>query len=194
MAAQPLSLNRVRVSTAHVSMLTGAMHPALVVPLHPWENAREGRERCPTYKEILSKHLQYDEQGRSAAEKTVSYLNAVIDVQSGRPELALATFLDLSEACNAENFIHYSLPIVWISLLRLAQCHDLTGDRPLAPDAYRRLLSQCSLEPPCSMAQRGLNTVFAYPEEPPLRLLRDYALAHPLASYEIILDRAVTSH
>jgi predicted O-methyltransferase YrrM len=189
MAAQPLSVNRMRVSTAHVSMMTGAIHPDLVVPLYPWENARQGRERCSKYKEILE-HLQYDEQDRSSAERTVSYLNAVIDVQGGHPELALATFLDLSEACNAENFIHYSLPIVWISVLRLAQCHDLMGDRPRAIDAYRRLLSQCSLEPLCLMAQRGTNTVFAYPEEPALPLLRDYALAHPLASYEIILNRA----
>jgi hypothetical protein len=191
MAAQPLSVNRARVSIAHVSMMTGAMHPSLVVPLYRGEHPRQGRERCLAYKEILG-NLYYDAQDRSLAERTISYLNAVIDVQSGHPEAALTTFLDLSEVSSAENFIHYSLPIGWISLLRLAQCHDLMGDRPLAADAYRRLLSQCSLKPLCSTAQRGLHTVFAYPEDPPLSLLRDYALTHPMAPFESILDGAVS--
>jgi predicted O-methyltransferase YrrM len=172
----PLSLNRISVAIAHVSTMTGALHPDFLMPIFAYEEAGQARAACAKHLDTVN-HLHHP-----AAGKTIRYLKAVIAMHTGQP--AREEFSHLALTAGSDSFIHYSLPITLFALLRAAQCYDLMGDRANAIETYRRILPQCRFAPLTEAAERGISAPFTYPEHQRMPLLRDYALAHPFLAYE----------
>jgi predicted O-methyltransferase YrrM len=112
----------------------------------------------------------------SNAGPTLAYLDACRVVREDGPQKAVGLFANLSDASGDARFVHYSLPIAPVAKLRLAQCHDLTGQRGEAARLFAELDTD-NIDPAIREAAKPwVNQRFAIPGggNP---LLREYNLA-----------------
>ena len=83
--------------------------------------------------------LRERQQVVSNAAPTLDYLDACRVMRENGPQEAVEFFAKLMETPGDINFVHYRLPVASVSKLRLAQCHDLTGNREEAARLFREL-------------------------------------------------------
>ncbi len=121
----------------------------------------------------------------AAAAHTLSYLRACLDAQLGQLDRPLETLKTLAAIRDDVEFIHYRIKVTDLALLRLAQLHDLRGERPLAVNAYARLVGRTAVPEIRSQAEQGSREPFRTPELTGELLVREYNSS--LAPYRTIL-------
>ena len=69
----------------------------------------------------------------------MEYLDTCRVMRDDGAEKAIPLFAKLAEASADTTFIHYQLPVAAVAKLRLAQCHDLSGQREKAAKHFSDL-------------------------------------------------------
>jgi hypothetical protein len=70
---------------------------------------------------------------------TLNYLDACCTLREEGAEKAIPLFNTLAKSPADTNFVHYQLSVPMVSKLRLAQCHDLIGNRDKAAELFAEL-------------------------------------------------------
>lgn len=79
------------------------------------------------------------EQLVTDATPTIQYLDACRIMREDGPVKAQQCFATLAQTPATMQFVHYRLSVAHVSKLRLAQCHDLSGDRNAAAAWFKEL-------------------------------------------------------
>ncbi|MEY2480175.1 MAG: hypothetical protein QOI04_1102 [Verrucomicrobiota bacterium] len=134
----------------------------------------EGAKAGPKEAQRILEWLRAGDHDESVA-RTLMYLDSCLDLRLSRRDSALEKFAKLSELDRALHFLHYKIPVRDMSILRLAQAHDLSSARNLAQKEYVKLIQETGIPEIRRQAQLGLSTPFQIPELNEKLLLREYA-------------------
>lgn len=133
----------------------------------------------------ILKWLEMEHHPDEAIENTLSYLNACLEIRLNHIGNAIRKFEILSKLDGSLNFMHYSISIQELSVLRLAQSHDLQGARDMAKEKYQSL-KESNIPEIQHQAEFGLSKPFQLPTVSNKLLLREYNM--DLSRYRTIRD------
>ena len=128
--------------------------------------------------------LEAAKTGGAAIADTLAYLDASRQLVAGRHDRALDAFSALSGLDPSIEFFHFRVPIAHMAGLRVAQLHDMRGDRNLAIASYQRIVDETELPEIAAQATDGIRAPFQARQEPPRSMLREYNL--DMARYRIL--------
>ena len=110
------------------------------------------------------------------ASHTRKYLLAVTDLQMGNAQAAIGTLLELKHVAPDETLETHNLRVLPFALLRLAQAHDMLGQREQAAALYKEV---AALDVPSTLRSAAQDLLSQPFKAPPLQsdiLLREYVI------------------
>ena len=157
---------------AAVAAWTGALDPELLASCVPGENlaALDFKARMRHQRWVLSPYISSAITEYSA---TIEYMLAIISIQMGEFDKAIATLHKLEGLPPQSQFLTHSLDIRPFVLLRLGQACDLSGMRDKAISYYEQVRSPKHLAELRNIAERLPATPFVLPPLKNDRLLRE---------------------
>jgi predicted O-methyltransferase YrrM len=174
----PPELETEKVSMAVVAAWTGAVDPDLWTG-QPGTPVAEQQRQKPQLLERLRMRL-----AGYRPSPTRTYLAAVIDMHGGEWQRAMEKFRELETLPQDSKLLCHDLSIRPFALLRLAQSHDLSGDRDQARSYYQRAQACEEAVPEVrAAAEKGLQESFILPEPRSDLLLRQFVTERQLPQY-----------
>ncbi|NEN89301.1 MAG: class I SAM-dependent methyltransferase [Okeania sp. SIO3H1] len=122
----------------------------------------------------ILKWLEVEHQNDEVIENTVLYLNACLEIRLNHIANAIKKLEILSELDESLKFINYNISIQQLSVLRLAQSHDLQGNRDIAKEKYQVLIKESTVPEIRHQAELGLSKSFQLSATNRNKLLREY--------------------
>jgi len=174
----PPEIETEKVSMAVVAAWTGAVDPDLWTG-QPGTPVAEQQRQKPHLLERLKKRL-----AGYRPSPTATYLAAIIDLHAGDWQRAMDKFQELERLPQDVKLLCHDLSIRPLALLRLAQLHDLSGNKDQARSYYQRAVACEEAVPEVrAAAEKGLQEGFVLSEPKSDWLLRQFVTERQLPQY-----------